>query len=354
MDAPIRTDDDKLRRAGTRSGFVAAVVLFGLAKGVSQAQMREATGMGLEDLVDPDARVPDAVLGAAWNALGSQHPHRPIALDFADAAPPTVFGALAQAVHFAATHLDALHTIVRYHKVLSGGLQVRLEPGESTLAMVFAHSQDAFDAGLGSEAALGLAARMTQEILGLRGALSRVEFAHPLRYATAAPFERWFGAPVVFEAQRNAVVFDAASLGVAPPAPNADMARFIAAHLDLVCERLRSRVADAPLDRVREAIAQQARKSAFGADDIATAVGMSVRTLQRYTRKHGASLRDLIDEAREASASRLLADERLSIDEVAFLVGYSDDRAFRRAFQRWTGKSPAAFRQEAVSELSAL
>ena len=354
MDAPIRTTDDKLARAGTRSGFVAAVMLFGLAKGVPRDAMEAATGLGLADLVDPDRRLPDAVLGAAWTALAARFPDHPIALDFADAAPSSAFGTVAQAVQFAPTHLAALETVARYHKVLSGGLWLGLETAGDTVAMVFEHSQDTVDQGVGSEAALGIAARMSREVLGLEDAIARIEFAHPLRYASDAPFHAWFGVPVLFDAPRNAVVFHAQRLSAPPSPPDPDLSRYIAAHLDQVRDPLLAQIADAPLDRVRQAIAELARKSCFGADDVAQALGMSVRTLQRYTRKHGASLRDLLDEAREASARRLLADDRLSVDEVAFLVGYSDDRAFRRAFQRWTGQSPAQFRQRGGSEVSGL
>ncbi|MBV1861952.1 MAG: AraC family transcriptional regulator ligand-binding domain-containing protein, partial [Nannocystaceae bacterium] len=311
MDASFRTDDDKLRRAGTRSGFVAAVVLFGIAKGVPTEEMEAAIGMTLKDLVDPDARLPDAVLGAAWRKLNERFADSAIALELADAAPPTAFGPLAQALHYASTHREALETVVRYHKVLSGGLQMELQVDDLEVAMVFAHSLDAVDAGLGSEAAVALATRMSRDLLGLDQSLVRIEFQHPARGRTAEAFAAWFGVPVRFEATRNAVVFGADGLGEPPIPPNPDMYRYIEAHLDLVCERLRQHIADAPLDRVRAAIAARARESKFGADDVAGEVGMSVRTLQRYTAKHGASLRELIDEAREASASRLLADRRL-------------------------------------------
>ncbi|MEM6994378.1 MAG: AraC family transcriptional regulator ligand-binding domain-containing protein [Myxococcota bacterium] len=346
MDAPFRTDDAKLTRAGTRSGFATAVVLFGLAKGVPREEMERATGLRLADLVDADARVPDSVLGAAWRAIGARFADPMIALEMAAAAPAGALGPLAQAVEYSATRRDALETIVRYQKVLSGGLDVRLRDDGERVSMVFSHSQDLVDEGLGAEAALGLTARMGREVLGLDGAIERIEFAHPIREALPHDaYETWFGAPVRFAVGRNAVVFERAALLEPLQRPDAEMYGYISAHLDLVQAGLLERIADAPLDRVREAIAAQARRSRYGAEDVAQALGMSVRTLQRHTQKHGASLRALLDEAREASATKLLADPRLSIEEVAFVVGYSDDRAFRRAFQRWTGKSPAAFRK---------
>ena len=54
---------------------------------------------------------------------------------------------------------------------------------------------------------------------------------------------------------------------------------------------------------------------------------------------------ELLDEARKSHALELLADPQLSIEQIAFVLGYSDDRGFRRAFTRWVGSSPAAHRR---------
>lgn len=131
-----------------------------------------------------------------------------------------------------------------------------------------------------------------------------------------------------------------------PPAqPEPSLFRAIEAHLDLVQTRLLRGIDEAPLDRVRATIVQRAHRSRCDAEGLARSLGMSLRSLQRHTQRHGARLRGLIDEVREAQARELLRDDRLSVDEIAFLVGYSDDRAFRRAFKRRTGTTPAAFRK---------
>ena len=60
----------------------------------------------------------------------------------------------------------------------------------------------------------------------------------------------------------------------------------------------------------------------------------------------GHSARQLLDEARYARAMDLLADGRLSIESVASRLGFKSERSFRKAFQRWAGKSPAQARRE--------
>ncbi len=343
MSDDFRTDHAKLVSVGMRSGLVASVMLFGTAKGVPLARMEQAMGLTLADLVDPDARVPDASLGAAWQAIGSANPNQAPGLEMAASAPMSVFGPLAQVARYADTRRAALASFCRYQKLLSGGLTMTLHDEGETTVLQLAHSLDASDGGHGAEAALALVARIGREVLRQHDAVIRVEFAHAAN-APLGHYREYFDRPVVFETRRNALVFERSALELAPPQTDPTMYAYIEAHLQLGHQRLLAQVADGPLDKIRAAIAELGQRSVYGAAPLAKTMGMSVRSLQRYAKTNGGSVRELIEHAREANASTLLADETLSVDEVAFLVGYSDDRAFRRAFQRWTGLSPRAFR----------
>ena len=56
-------------------------------------------------------------------------------------------------------------------------------------------------------------------------------------------------------------------------------------------------------------------------------------------------MRVLIDEVRAATARQLLSDPKLSLFEISLALGYSTESAFRKAFRRWTGQSPAHYRR---------
>ena len=79
---------------------------------------------------------------------------------------------------------------------------------------------------------------------------------------------------------------------------------------------------------------------------VARKTGTSERTLQRRLAKAGVSFGDLLEQTRRALAERYLRDRDVAIGEVSYLLGYSEQSAFSRAFRRWTGVSPAAFRRE--------
>jgi len=74
---------------------------------------------------------------------------------------------------------------------------------------------------------------------------------------------------------------------------------------------------------------------------------LSARTLQRRLREEGTTHHKIVDGARKALASRMIAQPGVGIAEVAFALGFSESRALHRAFKRWTGVTPTAFRRTA-------
>jgi AraC-like DNA-binding protein len=78
------------------------------------------------------------------------------------------------------------------------------------------------------------------------------------------------------------------------------------------------------------------------ARDLAT----TPRTLQRRLTEAGLSYQEVLDMARREAVEKYLANSALSIGEVAYLLGYSEPSAFHRAFKRWNGVTPQAFREK--------
>lgn len=76
---------------------------------------------------------------------------------------------------------------------------------------------------------------------------------------------------------------------------------------------------------------------------------MSSRTLKRRLAEQQTTFGELLDEVRKRDSLQLLLNVDRSIDEIAARVGYADPSNFRRAFQRWTGQSPTAYRRSRVS-----
>jgi len=78
---------------------------------------------------------------------------------------------------------------------------------------------------------------------------------------------------------------------------------------------------------------------------VAKRLALSERTLKRRLHEQGLTFAGLLGEVRKQRATLYLDDPKLTVSEVGFLVGYSEPSAFHRAFRRWTGKTPQAYRE---------
>ena len=79
-------------------------------------------------------------------------------------------------------------------------------------------------------------------------------------------------------------------------------------------------------------------------EEVAEQLHLSSRSLRRYLAEEGTSFGALLVDAKRLDALRLLQDERLTIADIAQRLGYQDPANFTRAFRRWVGKTPSAWR----------
>lgn len=155
--------------------------------------------------------------------------------------------------------------------------------------------------------------------------------------------ERWLGVPCTFGHTTSRLVFEAGTFDLPLAAPQPGLATVLERHADdLVKKR---GLDDDPLGEVRAAIRAGLEVAETTLERSARRMAMGERTLQRRLADVGVSFQELLDEERRALSADLLADSRLAIGEVAFLLGYSEQSAFARAFKRWTGQAPTAYRR---------
>ena len=170
-------------------------------------------------------------------------------------------------------------------------------------------------------------------------------FAHSQRH-DRAEYERRTGCPVVFDATWTGIEFLAEYLDVPLPAAQPDARRYLARHAETLLDKGAARAAgpSSVLDEVRRKVEEQLLSGVPSAQMVATQLGMSPRTLQRRLEAEGTTFSALVDSTRRGRALQLLAEPGLTAQEVAFALGYSEPRAFHRAFRRWTGMSPGEYR----------
>lgn len=92
--------------------------------------------------------------------------------------------------------------------------------------------------------------------------------------------------------------------------------------------------------KVRQEIVRLCHEDTPTLDNVASALFLTPRTLQRHLANEGLRFQPLLDETRRHLAEQYLNDNRLQLTDIADLLGYSDQSALTRAFKRWTGSTP--------------
>jgi AraC-like DNA-binding protein len=315
-----------------------------VARGVARATLLAHAGLGPGALEDSGSRLPragfdrlleEALRLSADRDFGLHAAERsdrgrrlPDALHYALTACPTVgalFGTLSR-------YARLLHTDAEVTFVPDGGV-AHLEidvPGSG--AVTRRHLAERW---------LGALVLLVRRHADAGFAPREVWFARPAMPDTSA-HERIFRAPLRFEQAVDALVIGDDTLEVPVRDGDADLQRVLEAYLATILPEVEP--ADlSQLVRRRLRAASPGRLPSLAS--VADALAMSPRTLQRRLAGERTSYQALVREVREDLARGYLTESRLSVSEIAFVLGFSDVSTFHRAFRRWTRQTPLAYRR---------
>lgn len=258
------------------------------------------------------------------------------------AMPEVHFDVLAFAVRSCATLGEHYQRMTRYVRLIHRDVYLSLEVEGDVARLAHGLRDDSPTPRHPAECMLTLALLQGRRAIGEEFAPREVCFTHA-RPARVTEPERVFQAPVRYGCPRNELVLDHALLArpqrQAEPRLLAVLERQLG---ELVRELPEGRSA---VELIRRHVVDLLPGGEPTLAQVAARLCMSQRTLQRRLRDAGTSFAELVADARHATALSLLRTPRSSIDEVAFLLGFSDASAFRRAFKRRAGVTPAEYRR---------
>ena len=254
----------------------------------------------------------------------------------------------------AATVRDAVVFAERYMSLLSEPLHVGFEILGSRAAVRLECETDWPKAA----ADFASSAWYKLHVVGQVPAAAHVEcwFPHSSP-ANLGVYERVFqGAALRFNAPFRGLAFDKSYERAPRPGADPALHSMIRARLDSALGQIgRTRTMTTAVRRlvVQEMSRENALSESALAERVATAMHMSRRTLSRRLEQEGTSFVAVADAVRREMALGYVLDRRLELTEVAFLLGFSHVESFHRAFKRWTGETPVAYRRASVGRLAA-
>lgn len=162
------------------------------------------------------------------------------------------------------------------------------------------------------------------------------------------PYRRIFGGMVRFDQAENALYGDAACAGMNI------VSRDTASHSLLQGQALKqldmlSRSEDRFVEQLQSLIRARLDAGKFTLEDMAAELKLPPRTLQRRLEEAGLKFRLMVEEVRKSQAEQCLRNTPMPLAQLATSLGFADHASFNRAFKRWTGQSPGAFRRAQAS-----
>lgn len=304
---------------------------------VRPAEILKGLPITSAQLAEPTTRVPLRVCEAIV-ARAHQLTHEPaLAIHIGTQMRLSSHGFLGFAAMTAGSVRDALELAVRFASTRTSAIGLSLYVEGDTASLVIEEKTPL--EGLREFVVLALIVGIWQLGRALTGRLlegiAECAFPEPA-YVRELPFRGWMR----FERPTHRLVFPASALAI--PLVTADAVATQLAREQ--CERELAAVVDAGLPgRVRAAL--EARSDAPALTVIARELRMSPRTLKRKLAEHGTTFSAIRDDMRRQRALLLLDNRTLSIGEIATRLGYSELPNFTRAFRKWTGVTPLAYRE---------
>lgn len=241
---------------------------------------------------------------------------------------------------------EALARIARYYRIWCDAGEIRVIRHADSLEIVYHLLLDGPPFRQDAEFSIAM---IVNSIGALTGSPLRplvVRFRHRAPECTAE-HQRMFPCALEFEAARDSVVCAPGIAAVPVLSADPHLIRMVERHAEDLLRALPE-----PGDirtQVRTAILRALPGGDPRLEAVARNMGLSARTLQRRLEAAGASFEAMLEGERRELALSYLRQPRLSLGEVAYLLGFSEPSAFHRAFRRWMGVTPTEFRHRPVS-----
>jgi len=148
------------------------------------------------------------------------------------------------------------------------------------------------------------------------------------------------------KAKQNEVIFSMKDLKKPFLTANNIMVEYLEPQLKQKLAEMESETFETFASRVQKKLFQLIPSGQFGLENVAEEFGISGRTLQRNLAAENTSFNQMVKDIQKMMVFNYLEAKELSIDEIAYLVGYTETSFFYRAFKKWTGKTISQYQKD--------
>lgn len=312
--------------------------------GYSSKSLSTVAGFESAITADSDARIPLHIENQLWDEAEKTCNDADFGLHAAEFVRPGAFDVLDYAVRTAPTLGSALSRMVRYNSLLHDLAVFNVIDRSDTVTVEHHFGfADISPCRHASEFTLASLLVIGKQITGQSLNPLAVTFSHS-KPVHLTEHLRIFGVKPVFGTATSSLTLPSSVLAYPIVSSDSGLSRIVIAHAEQLLAAT-ARVMPDIRDTVRIYLEENFAQGPKTLAQVAQHMCMSERSLQRRLATNGTTFAKLLEDVRKELALRYIADRRLAIGEIAYLLGFAELSPFHRAFKRWTGMTPAIARQ---------
>jgi AraC-like DNA-binding protein len=328
------------------TGFCRMLTDYLVAHGHGLGPVLDAMGVTADHLADVDGRIPRRAFLDAFEIAVALTGDADLGLHVGESVRPVHFGVLGYLMMSCETMRQAAERHRRWHELIADGERVEYRrDGDHSVQSHYFPDSDPSPPPPAIACAAASTVTFVRWLTGPDDGLRRVElpYPEPATASSRAEHARLFGCELVFDAPRIVYRRDAAT--GRKPLVQGDQG--LRRQMEERAERLAAArgAVDALIRDVRALVARRLPEGLPDLEAAAALLQLSPRILARRLAEHGTSYTRIVDEARHQLALGYIQDPSLSLLDIAYLLGFSEQSVFQRAFKRWTDLTPGEYRR---------
>ena len=327
--------------------YLASFGLIGLRlielHGIDPQRFAQQVGIASIEIPDAKTRLPSSLLDTAFAKAVSLIPDPAFALRSAECWHPSNLGTLGYAWLSSGSLRTALKRMARYSRVIGQKGSARCDEDDQGFRFTYDHGRGDTVVGQAmGDYALALIVDMCRTNFGPTLSLQSVTLRRPAP-KNQLPYETFFACPIAFGASCDSFVLERHIAD----RPLASSNHELATTFDAILTAQLAEISNGDLvARCKAYLLKELTSGEPSEEELARALGLSRRTLQRKLGDLGLTYKGVLEKTRYDLALRYLDDPSKSVTDITFLLGFSEQSAFTRAFKRWSGQAPTAYRTE--------
>ena len=310
------------------------------SEGIDPAPIYNNAGIDPDCLLDPSARINITCVDALWQQVASVITDPCFAVKMVEFWHPSQIGALGYAWLASTTLRRALNRAVRYIHVVTEDLNLLLDDTPAGLKITVNLEGSVFTLPQHHDLILTILMRMCRFNFGEELVATRVSLAHPEPSCSDKVVD-YFRTDIQFDAEQTSLTIARADAELLLASGNRQIALM---HDEMLMKYLVEIKQGDIVQQVQSIILDNLPDGQVTDKLVASELNLSERSMQRRLKEHETTFRFLLDGVREMVAKQYIKNPMNRMSDIAFLLGFSEQSAFSRAFKKWTGKSPVEYR----------